>query len=42
MAACSQASQPGVREMSDQLNKVHYAHEQGADQRAWEVIGNPK
>lgn len=35
-------SQPGVQDMNRQLEQDHYNQEKGADQRAWDVLGNPK
>jgi hypothetical protein len=35
-------SQPGVEQMNQQLMQDHYDHEKGADQRAWDVLGDPK
>jgi RHS repeat-associated protein len=35
-------SQPGAEGMNQQLQNDSYQHEKGADQRAWDVLGDPK
>jgi hypothetical protein len=34
--------QPGVGDMQRELDQHGYEREKGADQRAWDVLGDPK